>query len=119
MNTINEASYKTLRILQENPELTQRELADRLGVSLGKVNYLLQALMEKGWVKARNFKNNRNKTGYAYLLTPRGIEEKARLTYHFLRRKQMEYEALKQEIDLLQSEVDGPEEPAVVRTTGG
>ncbi len=86
--------------------MTQRELADVLGVSLGKTNYILRALVEKGLVKARNFKNNKNKSAYAYLLTPRGIEEKARLTYHFLQRKQEEYRELRREIEQLEREVD-------------
>lgn len=101
----NEAHYRVLRMIQHNPELTQRELARDLGISLGKANYLLQALIEKGWVKARNFKNNKKKSAYTYLLTPGGIEQKARMTYHFLQRKIREYKALKDEIESLEQEV--------------
>lgn len=96
--------YRLLKLLQDNPELTQRELAEAAGVSLGKINYCLKALIEKGLVKAGNFKNNPNKKAYAYLLTPKGIEEKARITLRFLRRKQQEYEAIKQELADLQNE---------------
>lgn len=97
--------YRLLKLLQDNPELTQRELAQAMGVSLGKTNYCLKALVEKGLIKAANFKNNPNKKNYAYLLTPKGIEEKARITLRFLKRKQQEYEALKDEIDRLHGEV--------------
>ena len=86
--------------------MTQRELATALGVSLGKVNYCLKALIEKGWVKANNFRNHNNKAAYAYLLTPKGLERKAQITVRFLKRKVEEYEALKQEIEQLQREVD-------------
>ena len=82
-----------------------------MGVSLGKVNYCVNAIIEKGWVKARNFRNNNNKLSYAYLLTPRGIEQKAVITVHFLRRKMAEYESLKKEIALLRREVDRLPEP--------
>lgn len=94
-----------MRILQENPDLTQRELADKLGVSVGGLNYCLNALMEKGWVKMQNFSHSKNKFGYVYLLTPMGIAEKAALTSSFLRRKMDEYEALKMEIEVLTKEV--------------
>ncbi len=97
--------YRLLKLLQDNPELTQRELAEAMGVSLGKTNYCLKALVEKGLIKAANFKNNPNKKQYAYLLTPKGIEEKARITLRFLKRKQQEYEALKEEIERLHGEV--------------
>lgn len=96
---------KVLRILEEKPDISQRDLANELGISLGKVNYCLKALIDKGWVKARNFKNSNNKWAYAYLLTPSGVEQKARITANFLKRKLAEYEALKQEIELLKSEV--------------
>ena len=105
---MNEAHYRLLKLLEAKPHLSQRELARELDVSLGKVNYCLGALIEKGWVKARNFRNSRNKLGYAYLLTPRGIEQKAVVTVDFLRRKVSEYEALKKEITQLRREVDGP-----------
>ena len=100
---------RVLKIIESSPQITQRELADELGVSLGKANYCLKSLIDKGWLKARNFKNNRNKMAYAYLLTPAGIEEKAAMTIDFLRRKMDEYEALKQEIEQLKSEVQSRE----------
>lgn len=96
--------YRLLKLLQDNPELTQRELAEAAGISLGKVNYCLKALIGKGLIKAANFRNNPNKKAYAYLLTPKGIEEKARITLRFLQRKQQEYEAIKQELAELQQE---------------
>ena len=102
-----ETHYRLLRLLEAKPHLSQRELARELGISLGKINYCLGALIEKGWVKARNFRNNRDKLSYAYLLTPSGIEEKAALTVNFLRRKMAEYDALKQEIEELKREVNG------------
>jgi EPS-associated MarR family transcriptional regulator len=97
--------YRLLKLLQDNPELTQRGLAEAAGISLGKVNYCLKALIEKGLIKAANFRNNPNKKAYAYLLTPKGIEEKARIAVRFLRRKQQEYEALRSEIEGLRREV--------------
>ena len=94
-----------MRLLETNPKMTQRELAEALGVSLGAANYCLKALVEKGWVKLENFQNNPNKLGYLYLLTPMGMAAKTALTARFLRRKLVEYEALKAEIEQLQSEV--------------
>ena len=99
-----EARFKILRLLHENPELTQRELGERVGISLGAVNYSLRALIERGLVKAGNFSRNPNNLGYAYVLTPAGIVEKTLLTGRFLKRKVEEYEALKLEIDALTSE---------------
>ena len=93
-----------LRKLESNPQNTQRELSREMGVSLGKVNYCMKKLTEKGWVKITNFSHNPNKMGYAYLLTPSGIEEKSRLTFSFLKRKLIEYEVLKKEINALQLE---------------
>ena len=93
-----------LRKLESNPEYTQRELSREMGVSLGKVNYCIRKLTEKGLIKISNFKQNSNKMGYAYLLTPKGIEEKARLTISFLKRKSIEYEILKKEINELKLE---------------
>jgi EPS-associated MarR family transcriptional regulator len=90
-----------------SPEMSQRELAEALGVSVGAANYCLKALVEKGWVKLENFQKNPNKLGYLYLLTPMGIRAKAQLTTSFLRRKLAEYEALQAEIHQLQAEVDG------------
>ena len=111
MNQTQETHLKVLRLLEENPDITQRELAATLGVSLGKVNYCLKALVGKGWVKANNFRNHNKKSAYAYLLTPKGIERKAQITVRFLKRKVEEYEALKKEIELLQKEVAGLEPP--------
>ena len=106
--TINLESEEVLKLLREiknAPEVTQRELSASLGVSLGKINFLMNALIQKGYVKARNFRNSNNKVGYVYLLTPWGLEEKARITYHFLMRKTQEYDSLKREIEKLRKEV--------------
>jgi len=99
-----ETRYRILKLLEAQPELSQRELARELGVSLGKANYCLRALVAKGLVKAVNFKNNRNKKAYAYYLTPKGIDEKARVTLRFLMQKAQEYEALKRELRQLRRE---------------
>ncbi len=96
--------FRVMRLLQENPDLTQRELAQKLGVSVGGLNYCLKALMEKGLVKMQNFQQSKNKFGYVYVLTPRGISEKAALTNRFLKRKMEEYEALKAEIEALRKD---------------
>jgi EPS-associated MarR family transcriptional regulator len=96
---------KILRILEQSPEISQRDLARELGVSLGRANYCLQALVKRGLVKANNFKNSNNKKAYMYLLTSKGIAEKARATARFLDRKVAEYEALRREIENLQREV--------------
>ena len=95
-----------LRKLESNPEYTQRELSQEMGVSLGKVNYCMKKLTEKGWVKLMNFSHNPNKAGYVYLLTPRGIEEKARHTFEFLKIKLEEYEMLKNEISKLKQDAE-------------
>jgi EPS-associated MarR family transcriptional regulator len=100
-----EYRYKILKCLEANPEMSQRELAGELGISLGRVNYCMQALIEKGLLKANNFRNSKNKKGYAYLLTPRGIEDKAKMTVEFLKIKLAEHDALKKEIKSLQQEV--------------
>jgi EPS-associated MarR family transcriptional regulator len=100
-----EIDLKLLKLLEENPTLSQRQLADRLGISLGKVNYCLKALKEKGLVKWGNFSNNPNKLQYMHLLTPKGISQKLSLTIHFLERKQAEYEQLKLEIASLRAEI--------------
>ncbi|EMM85147.1 EPS-associated transcriptional regulator, MarR family [Leptospira santarosai str. 2000027870] len=97
--------HKLLRILEENPEVNQREISEILGISLGKVNYCLKALMDKGWIKAKNFKNSKNKLAYAYFLTPMGIEEKARITVRYLKVKMQEYEEIRKEIEELKKEV--------------
>jgi EPS-associated MarR family transcriptional regulator len=101
-----EVHFRVLQLIQRQPRLTQRELAQHLGVSLGKANYCLNALIEKGFVKAENFRRNDRKLAYLYLLTPAGLEEKAGAAVHFLRRKMGEYEALKAEIADLQSLID-------------
>ena len=94
-----------MRLLETNPKMTQRELAEALGVSLGAANYCLKAVVKKGWVKLENFQNNPNKLGYLYLLTPMGLAAKTTLTARFLRRKLAEYETLKAEIEQLTREV--------------
>jgi EPS-associated MarR family transcriptional regulator len=100
-----EIDLKLLKLLEENPALTQRQLADRLGISLGKTNYCLKALKEKGLVKWENFSKNPNKLQYMHLLTPKGVSQKLSLTIHFLERKQEEFEHLKNEIVLLKAEI--------------
>ena len=97
-----------MRLLEDHPDLTQRELAKALGLSLGKTHYLLHALLNKGLVKVRNFRRSDNKAGYAYLLTPSGIKEKLRLTRAFLVRKEAEFEEIKAVIAALQSELNQP-----------
>jgi len=93
-----------LRLLHARPSRSQREMAHELGMSLGKANYLLRALLDKGFVKVQNFRNSSNKRGYAYLLTPEGVAAKAELTRHFLARKIEEYDALRLEIERLRGE---------------
>ena len=95
-----------LRRLESNPQYTQRELSREMGVSLGKVNYCIKKLTEKGLIKLTNFSHNPNKMGYAYLLTPSGVDEKARLTFLFLKRKIKEYEILREEIAKLKLDVE-------------
>lgn len=99
-----ETRYMLLRRLEANPELSQRELARELGISLGKTNYCLKALLDKGYIKAANFKNSHNKRGYLYQLTPVGLAAKSKATKNFLARKQAEYERLAKEIEQLQRE---------------
>lgn len=98
--------YRLLKLIEANPHMSQRELAQAMGVSLGKLNYCLKALVEKGFVKLENFRRNADKRVYAYLLTPNGIEEKARVTVAFLQRKLAEYEAIRGEIEELRKEVE-------------
>jgi EPS-associated MarR family transcriptional regulator len=106
MHLINEeARYRLLKYLADHPEASQRDVARELGISLGKVNYCLKALIGKGWIKARNFRNSRNKSAYVYVLTPKGIEEKLDVTRAFLRRKVAEYDTLVKEIETLTAEV--------------
>ena len=97
-------SYGLLKTLENNPSLSQRDLAKRLGISLGKVNFCINALVEKGCLKVNNFRNCDNKLAYAYLLTPKGVEQKARMTVEFLQIKVQEYERLRAEIEELQRE---------------
>jgi EPS-associated MarR family transcriptional regulator len=99
-----ETRYRILRLLEADPHASQRKIAGELGISVGRVNYCLQALIERGLVKAKNFRNSANKRAYLYLLTPRGIEDKAIVTARFLRIKLAEYEALKREVEELQQE---------------
>ncbi len=96
--------FRVMRILQENPDLTQRELAEMLGMSVGGLNYCLKALIDKGFVKMHNFQKSKNKFKYIYLLTPQGIAKKMELTSHFLKRKMEEYDELKKEIEMLKNE---------------
>jgi EPS-associated MarR family transcriptional regulator len=102
--------FRVLRMLQDNPDLTQREIAQQLGVSTSGLNYCLNALIDKGWVKVQNFSQSKNKFGYIYVLTPQGILEKVALTSRFLQRKQAEYEALRTEIDSLTAELSAPDQ---------
>ena len=104
-----EIRYKLLRVLSEENGLTQRDMARRMGISLGKVNYCLSELARKGLIKVHRFKSAKNKIPYTYLLTPRGMEEKARLTVSFLRRKISEYEQIKRQIAELAREVNKEE----------
>jgi EPS-associated MarR family transcriptional regulator len=97
--------FRVLRMLQATPDVTQREIAERLGVSTSGLNYCLNALIDKGWVKVQNFSQSKNKFGYIYVLTPQGMVEKAMLTTRFLKRKMAEYDAMKLEIDTLTSEI--------------
>ena len=104
-----ETHLKVLRHLENNPNVTQRQLAEYLGISLGRTNYCLKALVNKGMVKAQNFKNSANKRAYLYILTPKGIESKAQISMRFLQRKMEEYEALKTEIEQLKLEIEAKE----------
>ena len=100
-----ELEYHVLKLLEQQPDMTQRQIAKELNVSLGKTHYLVKSLIDVGWVKLENFQRSDNKWGYAYLLTPIGIVEKAAITVRFLARKQWEYTQLQKEIDQLQEEV--------------
>jgi len=98
--------YKLLKLIEANPAIQQREMAKAMGVSLGKANYCIQALVQTGLVKMDNFRRNNNKLAYSYLLTPSGIEAKARLTVSFLKHKVAEYEAIRNEIEELRRDVE-------------
>ena len=108
--TNQELEYRALKILEQQPDLTQRQLSEELGVSLGKTNYVLKSLIDVGWVKLDNFQKSDNKWGYAYLLTPMGVTEKAAITVRFLKRKKQEYDDLQIEIAQLQKEVQVQQE---------
>ena len=99
-----DTEYKILKIFEDNPNVTQRQIARDLNVSLGKTNYIVRALIDRGWIKLSNFKRSDNKLGYIYLLTPKGITEKSILSQKFLRRKSEEYNRLKKEIEILKKE---------------
>ena len=108
-----EIAYKLLKLIEAEPHLSQRDIAQKMGVSLGKTNYCLKALVDKGFIKLQNFYNNKKKSSYIYFLTPQGIEEKAAVTYRFLQRKIEEYEDIKVEIESLKNEA------AMTRELGG
>jgi EPS-associated MarR family transcriptional regulator len=108
--------FRVMRLLQINPDLTQRELAEKLGISVGGLNYCLKALMGEGLVKMKNFAASKNKFGYVYVLTPTGIAEKASTTHRFLQHKIEEYEALKAEIQALKTEIEQPQGKETLNT---
>ena len=112
MPSSDENVMNALRILEKHPELSQRQLAKALGVSLGKTHYILNALIDVGLVKVDNFKHSGNKLGYAYLLTPRGFVERAKMTKRFLARKQREYKELERQISDLTKDVESMESDA-------
>ena len=101
-----EIRYRLLKVLSQDPHLGQRDMAKRMGISLGKVNYCVSELASKGWIKIIRFKSAKNKIPYTYMLTPKGLEEKARLTLRFLKRKLSEYEEIKKQIRELHHEVE-------------
>lgn len=101
-----ETHYRLLKLIESNPKMSQRELADAMGVSLGKINYCMRAVIERGWIKARNFTRSQNKRAYTYYLTTKGMEEKTKVTARFLRKKIIEFEKLKYEIAQLKRETE-------------
>ncbi len=108
LNNTNPEREEVLQLLREinnSPEMTQRELSSRMGISLGKVNFLIKVLIHKGHIKVNNFKNSNNKKAYLYYITPKGFEEKTRITYYFLKRKMKEYEEIELEITKLTNEM--------------
>lgn len=105
-NMSEEISYKVIKLIEQNAELSQRALSKELGVSLGKINYCLRALIDKGWVKAKNFKNSQNKLAYRYVLTHEGVQKRAELTSRFLKKKLAEYDQIQREIESLRNEVE-------------
>lgn len=110
-NLNDDVRYKLLKFISTHPQASQREVAEQLGLSVGKVNYCIQALIDRGLVKVQNFKNARKKSAYLYLLTPAGVEQKVLLTYAFLQRKMAEYDSLASEIEQLRAEI-GANTPA-------
>jgi EPS-associated MarR family transcriptional regulator len=106
---VEDLHFRVLKLLQDNPYMSQRDLAEKLGVSNGKLHYCMKALIDKGLVKLGNFANSKHHLGYAYLLTPAGISQKAGMASNFLKRKMAEYEALQAEIAALQAELTGHE----------
>jgi EPS-associated MarR family transcriptional regulator len=102
---MSDQDYQILKTIEGSPSISQRELAESMGLSLGKINYCVHALIDKGWIKANNFKNSNNKIAYAYLLTPKGITSKTYLAKSFLERKIQEYELLQAEIEELKEEL--------------
>lgn len=108
MNDESQDEYhlKVMRLIQKNPQISQRELAEQLGISLGKTNYCIQALIKKGLVKLQNFRSSQSKRGYVYLLTPEGVSSKARLTMLYLKIRMREYDALSKEIESLRSDLE-------------
>ena len=113
---IEDLHFRVLKLLRDKPDISQRDLAAQLGISHGKMNYCLNALMEKGLVKLQNFSNSQHRWRYAYVLTPAGLAEKAALTGRFLKRKMAEYEALRAEIEALQSQADNDTETHHLQT---
>ena len=105
MNLDDALAYQLFKSLEQDPNRSQRTLSRSMGVSLGKINYCMRALIDKGWVKVRNFENCSDKLAYAYILTPAGIEAKARIAVRFLQRKMNEYEKMQQEIEELRKEI--------------
>lgn len=101
---MDESQFKTLRELSKDGTLSQRDLSRKMGLSLGRVNYLVNSLLKKGYLKARRFKNSRNKIGYMYIITPKGLSMKMTQTYNFLQRKTEEFEMLRREIEMLRQE---------------
>jgi len=108
-----EESLMLMRVIDVHPQMTQRELSASLGLSLGKINFLIRAMIEKGFIKADNFKNSKKKMAYFYYLTPKGIDEKAKITYRFLMCKLAEYEKLEEEIQQLKQEVNSRQLPEI------
>lgn len=100
-----EADYMILKIIKDNPNMTQRQIANELGLSLGRTNYVIRALVDKGWIKLDNFKRSDNKLSYLYIITPEGLINRSRLAQNFLKRKSEEYNRLKEEIINLKNEL--------------